>query len=524
MHPGAALSAVLLALSLVGSPARAGTPTVAAAERLLEAGDIDAALADVRAAVAAHPDDVEANELLIDILTSTGHGSSVAETYGARAQAAPTSPDAWYLAGRAEPDPDRSLADFERALKLAPNHARAWMGVGAVRRAKGDAAGAREAYQKAVDNDPSLVEAWNGLWIATQALKGTDAGIAVLKKAVEALPGEGRLWVTLAALQSPAEARKTLETAARKLPDDLRVRIALARARMADGDGPGAEAAYDRALAQAPSRTDLLAERGIAAELAAGRLDGRAARDLLSARSGNPSSTLGKLDAVIVEWPESGWARMVRGNLEQAMGDSRAAETDLRAALARLPESAEAQAALGLVLLSEHKADEAKPLLEAAARKRPNDESLAVAAAVAVAQADGPDAGRTALEAVSKRFPNGDGAVLALARLDLAQGEAKRAMNRLKAAMQRRTRTDPQLALAYVAAARQAGDLNEATSTLEALAAKTGDPRYAAAARQIRDATSGAGASSPPRGTTPGDRVAPMASGSAPAAASSGRR
>ena len=119
------------------------------------------ALEEARRTVAATPNDVEANELLIDILAGVGLGYTAEQAYKARAEEYPKDPLAWYLYGRAAVHLEDSQAAYEKALSLNPRNARAVMGMAALERATGDLERAERDYKRALQMDSTLDEAWS---------------------------------------------------------------------------------------------------------------------------------------------------------------------------------------------------------------------------------------------------------------------------------------------------------------------------------------------------------------------------
>ena len=113
-----------------------------------------AALDEVKARVAEAPDEVPSHELLIDILFATGRAGLALDLYRGLAENNEGSPDFLYLLGRASPDAASSESAYQAALALDPDHARAWMGIGAVHRAQGQWTAAAVASRD-VDRSPS---------------------------------------------------------------------------------------------------------------------------------------------------------------------------------------------------------------------------------------------------------------------------------------------------------------------------------------------------------------------------------
>jgi tetratricopeptide (TPR) repeat protein len=461
-------------------PALAGP--VEDAEARLRLGDVGGALETVRAHVASVPGDLSAHELLIDIVVTTGDGSSVVQHYRSRTEDRPEEADAWYLLGRAEPSPQDSRLAFEKALSIDPGHARAWMGVGAVRRGFGAAADATDAYEKAVALDASLAEAWNGL-LALELQAGDQHGAReVALRATEAVPQDPEAWLALGVLE-PGRSVAHLEKAAALVPEEHRVWLALARARFDAESWTDAKVAYGRALEILPIDGAARAELGMVGEIILGRLDGQGAKTLLDIRQAKPGVARVKLDKVVASHPGSGWAHLVRGNVAHTAGDVATAEADLSSAHKILDPSPEAAAAYGLFLLGEKRHREARSLLAGATAARPWSDGLAVAAALARAGMDERDEAIVELEAVAVRFPRQPAPATALARLLLESQRPGEAVDALARALM----ANPRLALlnTLVAVAQQTGMEARAKGHLQALHEATGDRRFDDAAKAL---------------------------------------
>ncbi len=205
-------------------------------------------------------------------------------------------------------------------------------------------------------------------------------------------------------------ARRYLDLALGRAPDDPETQLALARVLAAQSDGPGARAAFTRAAELDPAnpsafvamarleggdpRQDaaLLVEAGRRAAL---HLDVERAERYLEreirldpARAGESwrqgaalAATLGRQAEAIalyqrVEQAGGGDAALYRnlGRAHRAAGDPEAAELALRRALVVQGDEPETLRELGLVYLETSRADEALPLLQKAAAAEPGDE------------------------------------------------------------------------------------------------------------------------------------------------------
>lgn len=483
--------ALLLALGLGAlAPAEAqaaSSPVTRQAEEHLRSGEISEALTLLRTHLTDQPGDVAAREMLSDVLVSTGNGARALKSAQALVQADPNSADAWYLLGRATPDPVAATKAYENALQRDSGHARSWMGIAAVRRVEDDLPAAQTAYDKALALDDSLAEAWNGL-IAVQVDQGQEAEARrTAVKAVQAVPEDPRVWLTRAVLE-PDTAHEILAAGVGRHPRDLGLRYAYARALVDKGQHREARRHYEAAAEIAPTMAELWVEHGLAGEVMTGALSDAGARRLLRLRDKaqvDPGAALNELDELAAANPASGWVLLVRGNVRHAMGAVIPAETDLRGAFERMPSSPEAQSALGVLLLGTGRAEWARPLLAAAAEARSHDDGLAVAAAMAAGEAGQHELAKAELQAAWERFPESPGPPLGLGRVLLAQGDPDGAYAVLSKAV--RARPNGALVVALSAAAMEAGRPLEAAQLLESLASVTGDDTFAEAGAALRD-------------------------------------
>lgn len=479
---------------LLGAPARAADDLTVAVWQ----GHVSTALANVQAKLDADPADYAARAVQIDVLTGIGYGKAAAADQQARVEAAPESADAWALLGRAEPTAEASLAALDRALSIDPTHAGALSGRSAVLRATGKAVAAVESGRAAVAADPSLAEAWTNLAQAWVAMGDEAQAVAAAGEAIQRAPHDPSVWLLHAALV-PDSARETLARGAALHPRVPQLWTALGRARFETQDWDGAAEAYDKGLALGPpNAAEVRVERSLVDELRSGAIDMTGAAVILDIRGiaqHDPTLALAALNTLAEEQPRSGQVRLVYGNLLRALGNHGEAETQLKAARDLMPDDADAWMALGTFYLGQRRAADARPLLEQAARTRPGDPGLAVAAAVAAAEAGDVAAAEAALRSAQSRFPGSIGPVLGLARLLANAGRTDEALALLTDAL----RSSPQveLALALASTAKSAGKEGEVVGRLRALAAETGDPRLAAAADGLEQASSTASQPSP---------------------------
>ncbi len=470
-----------LVVLLLSGPASAGG--LQDAEALLEENRTTAAMTLLRNHLEDHPDDVAAHELLIDILINAKLYSEAEEIYRSRKDADTGSADAWYLLGRTLMNPEASRSAYEQALQLSPGHPRATMGRAAIFRATGRYPEAMEEYRAALRQDPTLAEAWIGLW-ASQGMAGDRAGaLATARQAAQAIPNTVEPWLMVAELD-PTGAIATLQSGAANNPQSARIWTDLARRALRARSLSTSASAYSQAIRLSPDDRTLRIEAAMLEEITVGTLDWDPVFTLLDTRAAPQApATLAALDAVVADWPRSPLARLVRGNTRQMQGDTAGAEEDLRLARQLAPASPEIASSLGLLLLAARRPAEAQPHLQAAWRARPDDVALGIALAISLAEGSDPGAGGMLLLELQESFPNSAGPPMTLAQLLLNLGEAERAYTILLEAIQRSP--DPNLIVGLASAAQLAGRPVEAAAALSTLSERTGDPRFEQAASQL---------------------------------------
>lgn len=468
---------------LIWAVAQAASP---AAEHLARQGRLDEALVEAKKTIDADPGDVVAQELYVDLLLNLGMSARAVEHANARVKRAPADPDAWYLLGRAEPDPERSRQAFETALRTEPAHARAYLGLGSLYEAQGRLADAEGAYGRAVGEDRSLSEAWVGrVRCALRAGRPADARTWA-EQAAAAVPSDPSIALQLAAV-APDRATAVLAAALEHTDDDPRLHAAYAERLLAAGQADGALAQARAALAIDPS--DAVAGRVelLAAELAERRLDVRGLQTLLALRDAeatSPAAALPQYGPLVATYPRSALVLLGRAALEERTGDRVGSIRDLLAATELDPDNVEAAAAAGLALLDADRPGEAEPLLSQASMARAWDRSLLVARWKALVSIGRKADALQVIEplAALHRF---DPAVQAAYAGSLADaGRAQDAYRVLKSTLV--LVPDPRLVAAFVQVAPAAGHADEAAAILEQIVQKTGNAQLAEAARRLR--------------------------------------
>ncbi len=467
----------MLLLGALGSPLPAHAQDAAT---LIRRGNIlDAVPATEREALA-RPGDLDAWERWIDLYRSVGLLSRLVPTVRTRVQRHPADPDAHYLLGRALDDPDEARRAYEAALRINPDHARAWMGVGALERATGTLQDAAAAYQRALRADPSLGEAWGGL-IAVYGALGDQEGVQkVSEAAVQAVPDEPGPWLALAAAD-PAHAGTVLRTAVQTVGWDARVVATLAEQLLREGDAAGAHDAAQRAVRLDPRHRGARFAALVTAEVLQGALDVPSALTLAEARTIPGPQVLARLDTVLAAHPRSVMAHLARANAHPP-DHADAALADLEAAWALDPNHPEARASLALRLRADDPA-RAAMLLAPVVKARPEDPALAAALATARLAAG------QAAQALEGVLPAAEAhpfhVELALAHIHArsATGDAEGALAAARALAERLP--EPRTQIVWAVAAAQADRPHEAARVYRRLAAESGDARFLGLADQL---------------------------------------
>ena len=471
-------AALLMTLLLLGAPAARAED----ARTLLQQGRILEAMPVAEREATARPNDVEAQERWIDLLLGLGLAGEAVDHARRLVAARPDQPDPHYLLGRAQPDTASSRAAFEDALRLDPNHARAWTGIGALERAANQPREAASAYQRALRTDPALAEAWGGL-LAVVSLGDDPAAIAQVAEAARAaVPDSPAPWLTLAAID-PTRAGAVLREGVQRVPWDARLLAALSEQLLREGDLPAARAAAERALAFDPRhRGARFAVLLVDARLS-GQLTAEQATRLVDARGAGSEAAGPILHQLVAAAPRSALVRVARATWRLAAGDTPGARADLEAGLAAEPGHPEAAALLGTMIAEEDPA-RAAALLGPVATRRPDDARLAATLGRARIATGLAAEAVSDLAAAAAHHPYDVEIHLVHAHARSASGDLAGAW-RVASEFARR-RPEPAALLAWAAAARDAGHLREAADVYAQLAERTGDPRLSQAAASLR--------------------------------------
>lgn len=194
-------------------------------------GKLDAALTELRRAVALRPTDSEAVSLLGTYLTEAGHAGESAAFLGPYAKQPGQDLDLLTAYGMALATSGRrqdALAVFERARTEHPTNAMVLVNVGTVLLMDGNVAGARQAFEAALDIDPDVARAHNSLGVIAAREGRMSEAIERWKRACALDPGDYQTLFNLGSVLWDAgrhdEARPYLEAYLRAAPPALEAR------------------------------------------------------------------------------------------------------------------------------------------------------------------------------------------------------------------------------------------------------------------------------------------------------------
>lgn len=450
---------------------------------LLHQGRIADALVAAEREAGLRPNDLDAQERWIDLLLGLGLQGIAQRACAERIAAHPDAADSFYLAGRASPDVGSSREHYERALFLDPNHARSWMGLGALDRAVGAWGDAAGAYQHALQLDPDLGEAWGGLLAVFSGTGDAEGGLKVARAALVRVPDLAEAWLAIATW-TPQDSLKILDQAVTHVPWDGRVQTARAIALIRANRASEAAAAADKALAVDPANRDARLLKMAARAIVAGSLNAKGFDAIAAARNVAPGpAAVAAWDAIVSAWPRCPLGYEGRAHARPAT-DTAGARSDMETALRIDPTDDEAQAGLGLMLVNSGDKARAAELLARAATARPYDATLGLAASRAVFEGGDTAAALRLGATVAEAHPYDLVTCLGFAELQQRGGDMEGAYQTVLALAGRVPDLRVQLALA--SAAQQAGHTRQAADLYDSLAARTGRVELSALARRLR--------------------------------------
>ncbi|MDX8466057.1 tetratricopeptide repeat protein [Mesorhizobium sp. VK23B] len=90
---------------------------------------------------------------------------------------------------------EQALADYDKAISLAPTEAKIYADRGLVRMSRHDSDGAYSDFQKALSLDPKNVSGYYGRGVIRKTRGDYDGAIADLSKGIELDPNFARLYM-----------------------------------------------------------------------------------------------------------------------------------------------------------------------------------------------------------------------------------------------------------------------------------------------------------------------------------------
>lgn len=244
---------------------------LAAAMRLLEAGDDAQSLRLIRSVLEARPGSAEAHGILGHLERRRGRPAEAEHAYRRATELAPDIVGAWVnLAGLLVDlyRPDEAEPPFRRAIALAPDAPGLRNALGEVLEDQGRFDAAEAAYQAAIDRAPEFVAAHVNIGNVRQRTARFAEAADAYARALDfdaAAPGvHNNLGLVLHKLGRLDEAEAALRRAVDNAPDDAIAHYNLACVLLKRGDAAAALGACDACLARQPGNGSALSLKAIA--------------------------------------------------------------------------------------------------------------------------------------------------------------------------------------------------------------------------------------------------------------------
>ncbi len=364
--PGQSVARQLMALSLVATsqPARAletigplidAAPTdirslTVIGQVLLANGEFERAAEYFARASAIQPDSPGARMRLGVARLGTGESvQALADLEAAAAMDAPgfQADAALILAHLRAGNTARALEAADALIAKQPDNAEAYNLKGGVLMSRRDAAGARAAFEKALQVNPELLAAVINLARIDLSEGAAPAAAGRFEAYLKAYPSNPEAYVAYADLKTvsaaPAgEVQAILERAAAAVPGAVQPRLAMVRHHLRQGDNRRALAVAQE-LAAANPNLPAAVEALARAQTAAGEHQ-------------QAISAYGRLANLL---PQSPAPLVEMAGVQQAAKDLNGAEQTLRRAIAMQPEQVEARRRLVLLLMEQQRFDDA---------------------------------------------------------------------------------------------------------------------------------------------------------------------
>lgn len=127
---------------------------------------------------------------------------------------------------------DEAEQAYKKAVETDPTLVQGWHNLGILASDRGRNDEAEQAYKKAVELDPTLARAWSNLGSLLMGLDRNDEAEQAYRKAVDIEPDDARAWANLAVLLSGLgrkdEAEQAFRSSLEVVPDDADVHNNLA--------------------------------------------------------------------------------------------------------------------------------------------------------------------------------------------------------------------------------------------------------------------------------------------------------
>ena len=409
------------------------------AEARFDNGVVDEKLGNVReaaqfyqGAIDVNADDARARAALGRLFVFSGAPERALEMVKPALAAHPD--DARSLAVRAAArvqlkDPDGALADAERAVQLAPDNEDAVAVLAGIYKSRNETVKAQALLQDAVKKIPAAVDLRLVLAQIDASLGQEPKAEALLIDLVRSNPTEGshrlRLAQFYARLNHPDEAERVLREGIKTLPADRELKISLIDflAARRSRDVAARELAamiaanpkdYDMRLAQAQfyeqGKDYVHAEAAYRAVIAAADLDapGITARDRLAAmkiQANDLAAAQSLLAQVLEKNPRDNDALILRGNLELARMDPKAAIADLRSVLRDQPNAVGVMRTLARAHIANGEPALAEETMRRAVEANPKDPTVRLDLAQLLAQLGKPEQAKPIIDELVKQQP-----------------------------------------------------------------------------------------------------------------------
>ena len=423
-------SKLVLAVAVVATLAACspkGEKLYARAEQSLGAGEVNAAVIDLKNLVKDEPENAKARALLASAYVQAGDFSAAAievqkaKDLGATAETVFV-PDCYVKVSRSEFQQALDQCLPEKATPAAKPDIQIVQGRALLGLER--AVDAKPQFAAALAARPESLDALLGLASATYALEGLPAAKDVMAKASPAIEKKSQYWMAMGGINAQG------------------------------GDLAAAEAAYQKALDITGKGGDggsrLMALGALAeTQMRLGKIDQAKATAALLAKAA----------------PNNPLAKQLRGKVAAAGGNYDEARTLLEEAVAAMPENNQARTMLGLVNLQQGNLGQAEMHFQSVLAKEPNNVPAQQLLAETRAKQGTPEEGLKSLQS-SLTAENTDPSLLATAgRMSLASGDRAQALEYFNQASAKTgdAQSSIEIANGYV----MAGDLDRAIEVLE---------------------------------------------------------